>query len=104
GGKLLLNPHAKCWYYARDNLRDFFGWGFIGGATPVTISRLTGRNLCSLRNFIPPVFFFSLFTCLLLGAVAWPFLIPFGIGSAAYLGAALVFATKSSLQRKVPSL
>ncbi len=56
GGLLLLVPEIKSKYFARDSLEKFAKWGYVGGATPVLISRLTGKNLLSLRNIVPLIF------------------------------------------------
>ncbi len=61
GFKMLQIPTAVSYYYSRAQLGKFLHWIFVGGMTPVMISRITGENLFSLRNFIPSIFLLTLF-------------------------------------------
>ena len=60
GGKILFAPDIICHYYARGSLRAFLPWIYSGGLTPFFVSRLIGKRIYSLRNFVPMLFVLSL--------------------------------------------
>jgi glycosyltransferase involved in cell wall biosynthesis len=62
GGKILLVPEIKCFYYARSKLKDFCKWIFECGVAPFYATRLVKKPVFSWRNFVPMIFILSLIT------------------------------------------
>lgn len=89
---MLLIPGAVSCYYARSNLKKFIHWIFIGGMTPVMISRITQRNLFSLRNFIPTTFLVTIIILLLSSFFSPVFLSFLGAMLGLYLSVAIFFS------------
>lgn len=67
GGKILLAPDIVCHYYARSDLKEYFHWIFVGGLTPIYISKITRKIIFSWRNLIPLLFVSGLVFLFLLG-------------------------------------
>lgn len=90
GGRILLAPDIVCYYFARNDLRDFLAWIFVGGLTPFYISRITGKVIFSWRNLVPLAFVLTLVATLLLSLLHSLFLWIFGGIVAVYLVASVV--------------
>lgn len=90
GGKILFAPDIVCDYFARDNLKEFIGWIYVGGLTPFYISRITGQSILSWRNLIPLCFVLTLAGTLALGFLHPLFLLSFAFVTLIYLVAAFV--------------
>jgi glycosyltransferase involved in cell wall biosynthesis len=61
GGKLLLSPEIKSYYYCRSNLVSLVGQNFKNGLWSIKTIKITPGSL-SLRHFVPLLFVLGLFT------------------------------------------
>lgn len=66
GGKIMLVPDIKCYYYARSGLVEYCRYMILAGKTPFSVSKLIGRRVYLMRNVIPPLYVLSLLTLLCL--------------------------------------
>ncbi|MFC1576932.1 glycosyltransferase family 2 protein [Candidatus Omnitrophota bacterium] len=73
GGKILLNPEIRCFYYCRSNLKDLWKQNFRIGFWNIITVRITPGSL-SLRHFIPLIFVSSLLTSWLVPPL-WLFIV-----------------------------
>jgi len=78
GGKILLVPDIKCYYYTRSNLKAFCKWLFICGATPFYATKFVGRAIFSWKNIVSSAFVlcltFSLAFSFVFSKFLWIFL------------------------------
>ncbi len=59
GGKILLVPDIRCYYYTRSDVKNFCKYSFKMGFMPFYFARVS-RKLLSSRNYIPPAFVITL--------------------------------------------
>jgi len=60
GGKILLDPAIKCYYYARTNSTDYLNWIYYGALWLFKAKQYTEYSMLSWRNFVPTFFTLAL--------------------------------------------
>lgn len=100
GGRILLAPDIVCYYFARDDLRDFLAWIFVGGLTPFYVSKIVGKVIFSWRNLVPLLFVLSLLSALLLSPVSPMFFGLLGTIVLVYLAFCLYFSIPIAWKEK----
>ena len=56
GGKIILDPSAKCIYFPRTKFKDYCKWNYLGAFWIYYARRFTKTKMLSIRNFIPLLF------------------------------------------------
>ncbi len=102
GGKILYVPDIVCHYFARSDLKSFLHWIYVGGLTPIYISRITGKVIFSWRNMIPLAFVISIVGSLLLTLVRPVFRWLLLLIGVVYLVPCLVFSVPIAWKERDP--
>ena len=98
GGKILLVPEIKTYYYARSNFREYIKHNFDNGFW-ITYPLKFGRWISSLRHLIPLIFTSSLLTSGLLSFFSGLFLDLFLFIFISYCILNLYFSRRISLKQ-----
>lgn len=91
GGKIVLDPGARCTYFPRSTLWEHCRWTFEGAAWLFSASRFTRTRMTSWRNWVPAAF--VLWQAAMLAALA--------LAPQLYLAASLPFAAYWALNALV---
>lgn len=91
GGRILLMPNVKCYYYARESFRQVGRMSFQYGYSKPLVARKLGRVMTA-RQLVPPGFVLTLGVSALLSPWVPGSGLLFAATSATYLIAALKFS------------
>lgn len=97
GGKILLSPDIKSYYYARPNLKKLCKQYFATAKWKIYLTKLVPGSL-TVRHFIPLIFTIGLIGSLIL-SLFWDYgLLLLALVLASYFFTALIFSAKISLK------
>lgn len=99
GGKILLIPEIKTYYYARSNLRDFIRHNLYNGFW-VTYPLKFGKLVFSSRHLVPLAFVSNLLSLAILSIFSSIFLWLLLVIVGAYSLVNIYFSSKISIQEK----
>jgi len=99
GGKILLIPEIKCYYYAPGNIKDFIKKNFSNGKWNIYTQKIIPNSL-KLRHFIPFSFVMGIITSIILSffTILGTILLSIILGS--YLLVNIIFSFKITLKKK----
>jgi len=105
GGRILFVPNIICHYFVRSDLASYIPWIFIGGLTPIYISRITKKPIFSWRNLAPLVFVLALVVSLFFSLIQILFLWFFlGILATYFVVAIIASITVARKERSIQFL
>ena len=99
GGKIILHPEIKSYYYPKSNLRDFLKHNIKDGVWAVYPLKFNGITL-KLRHYLPLIFTALLIDLLILGVFFFWARILFNLVFGSYLILSLIFSLIISLKEK----
>ena len=99
GGKILLVPDIKSYYYPKDNIKDFLIHNIKDGIWAIYPLKFVKKPLC-LRHYIPLIFVLSLLGTGILGIFFFVFLWMFLFIISLYFLASLYFSIKIVIKEK----
>ncbi len=100
GGKLLLVPEIRSYYYARATLKQLWIQNWKNGVWNIYLTRIIPGSL-SIRHFIPMLFISGLLGSLFLSIFSNPGLILLILICSSYLFASLLFSVKIGLREGI---
>lgn len=100
GGKILLVPEIKSYYYALSDFKSYCRHNFRNGLWAVYPLKFVQHIPVSVRHLVPLVFVSSLITSGILGLFSPAFLWLLGLISSLYLMTSLYYSAKIALAQK----
>jgi cellulose synthase/poly-beta-1,6-N-acetylglucosamine synthase-like glycosyltransferase len=99
GGRILLSPRIRSWYYCRESLGKLWRQYFRYGHMKVRVLQSHPRQM-RWRQFVPPAFVSALLTTLALAllGIRWPLLLVAGSYTLANLAISVWVAVRSGMK------
>ncbi len=100
GGKVLLDPEIKSYYFARSTLRELWAQNWRNGIWNIYVTKLAPGSL-SARHFAPLLFVLGLMGSLTLSLFIRKGLILLALACGSYLCASLLFSVRIGLKEGI---